>query len=138
MGSEEMSKAFKSFIRQGSSPRELSELMNELKTDGPRGTVVLAGALIDDFLRSAIEATLVELTEDEKKELFEGSGLLATFSARIKIGYAMGIYGRKTRHDLNTMRELRNAYAHVANKSIAFDTPSVVSLLRGCHCAGDI
>jgi DNA-binding MltR family transcriptional regulator len=76
---------------------------------------------------------MVKLTPEEHDQLFIGTGPLATFSAKIRLGYALGIYGRKTRHDLDVVREIRNAFAH-AQKVITFENQEIANLCSGFHC----
>src|SRR5262249_54463894 len=77
------------------------------------------------------------------RELFEGMGPLATFSAKIKLGYALGFYGPRTRHDFLIFNEIRNAFAHAPhpltfkNKSIANRTTGLFVVSRRLK-TGDI
>jgi hypothetical protein len=43
----------------------------------------------------------VSLSQTDLDRLFEGDNPLATFSAEIKLGYALGNFGQQTRADLN-------------------------------------
>ena len=97
---------------------------------------MIAVSHIDDLLKGAIKYRMVNLTSDDEEVLFSGFGPLATFSARIRIAYALGIVGKKTRHDLDLMREIRNAMAH-SRRAIGFDTPEVLKLFRQLHCLKD-
>jgi hypothetical protein len=45
----------------------------------------------------------------------------------------LSIIGPKTHHDLETIREIRNALAHTSLK-IDFDTKEVIALCNGLHC----
>ncbi|MGM4967818.1 MltR family transcriptional regulator [Tardiphaga sp. 1201_B9_N1_1] len=56
--------------------------------------------------------------------LFEGEAPLSSFSAKIKIGYALGLYGKIVRDDLDTIRTVRNAFAH-STVHLDFKTPAV-------------
>jgi DNA-binding MltR family transcriptional regulator len=65
---------------------------------------------------------------------------LATFAARIRIGYALGIYGPKTRDDLTFIRHVRNVFAHTRH-AVDFDTKEIsdasnqISLADRCGLA---
>jgi hypothetical protein len=89
---------------------EFDELWANMTDDGMHGTVMIAVSHIDGLLKGAITYRMVNLTSDDEEVLFSGFGPLATFSARIRIAYALGIIGKKTRHDLDLMREIRNAW----------------------------
>jgi DNA-binding MltR family transcriptional regulator len=75
---------------------------------------------------------MVSLSIEERDRLFTGTGPLSSFSTKIQLAYAMGIIGKKVRHDLDTIREMRNAMAH-ASKQINFETKEIVTLCRGLH-----
>ncbi len=76
---------------------------------------------------------MVALTDDETNKLFSGSAPLGSFATRIGLAYALGIYGPRTRHDLQILKDIRNAFAH-ANLAINFDTREVADLCCSFHC----
>jgi DNA-binding MltR family transcriptional regulator len=61
--------------------------------------------------------------------LVADSGPLRSFYTKIAMGYALGIYDKNIRSDLNIVRTIRNAFAH-SKKLIQFDHPAVVAELR--------
>ena len=65
--------------QQRPTPDEFEALVDELKTDGPRGAAVTAGALVDDMLRNLLEDRMVTLTQEEKNNLFSSFGPLSSF-----------------------------------------------------------
>jgi len=56
------------------------------------------------------------------------NGPLNSFSSKIVIGYALGIYDERMRNDLDIVRKIRNAFAH-SRKLIQFDDPLIVNEL---------
>jgi DNA-binding MltR family transcriptional regulator len=128
-----MPTGLKKLLKTRPAAKEISALVAEIKTDGPRGAAVVAGALVDDILRDLLLSRMVALTNDETNRLFSGSAPLGSFATRIALGYALGIYGPRTRHDLQTLKDIRNAFAH-ANRVISFDTREVANLCSGFHC----
>jgi len=56
------------------------------------------------------------------------NGPLGTFSAKIKIGHALGIYTKGFREELDVMRHIRNAFAHSWEK-LDFSSPAII---MGC------
>lgn len=86
--------------------------LSDIRDGNPRVAAILAGARVQSVLRQAILFNLVPLKSKEDDDLFDRSGPLATFSAQIKIGYALGLYGTKVRHDLDVIRDIRNEFAH--------------------------
>jgi DNA-binding MltR family transcriptional regulator len=136
-GEATMAKGLKELLKAPPEEDELRVLWAELAKDSTRGSVVLGAALIDDILRDVIKHQMVKLTNKEGKELFGWNGPLESFSSRIRMAYALGIIGRRTRHDLDAIREIRNAMAH-GKRAIDFDTPELHSALKGLHCLRDI
>src|ERR1051326_7379863 len=93
------------------NPFSLEEIINEIQTDGPRGAILLSCSLMEALLIGVIKTKMVKLTNREQDELFEGANApLSTFSAKIKTAYALGCYGPRTRHDLETLRKIRNPF----------------------------
>jgi DNA-binding MltR family transcriptional regulator len=133
-----MSKVLKKLSAcHGGQPEEIAKFFEEMKSDSARGAVAAISALVEEELGIAIKSKMVSLSKDEGEALFEYSGPLATLSARINIGYALGLYGKKAKKDLNLVREIRNAFVH-AKRHIDFDAPEVVQLCRqfysvACH-----
>jgi len=99
----------------------LADLFSE-KND--QAFAVTIAAILDGVVERTVRKKLVCLNKREEKELFDGTGPLATFSARIRIGYALGLFDRFIRDDLETIREIRNAFAHT-KKVISFDSAEV-------------
>jgi hypothetical protein len=128
-----MASALKKVLMQSPTSEDIKTLVGEVKTENPRAAAVVAGAVIDDILRQVIVSRMVVLTDDENQKLFGSYGPLGSFGSRIGIGYAMGIYGPKTRQDLLTLKKIRNAFAH-AILVIGFETPAVAQLCSKFNC----
>lgn len=93
-------------------------------------SIALIGAsVVDKALEVAIRSRLKPLNDTEAKRIFSygSQGPLADISARIKMAYAMGIFGPKTRRDLDHIRLVRNAFAHSLTL-IRFDSPEVADI----------
>nr|WP_249151159.1 MltR family transcriptional regulator [Bradyrhizobium sp. JYMT SZCCT0180] len=105
--------------------------------DGARGSILAGTSLIEDVLEGAISHTFSHLSKNELKELFEGTAPLSTFSAKIKIAYAIGVVGPMTRHDLEKLRELSNAFAHSA-RHLTFELPEIASIVRSLNALKDV
>jgi DNA-binding MltR family transcriptional regulator len=71
--------------------------------------------------------------EKGPKDLFGSMKPLSSFSAKIRMGFALRLYGERTFHDLELLRELRNLFAH-GKLAIDFDTPEVKSAINQFHC----
>ena len=115
--------ALKALSRRPITLSEVFALFVALDSESDRAFAILACTTVEDALESAIKARLVDgLSNEDTSRLFEGDNPLSTFSALIKIGFAMGVYGPVARADMNCLRDIRNAFAH-AKMPITFDTP---------------
>jgi hypothetical protein len=113
------------------NPYDLDEILSEIRGGSARSAVLLSASLIDTVLGGAIREKMRPLTDKEQEEIFFGEGPLSTFSSRIKVAYALNVFGKRTRHDLDALRKIRNDFAHSVEK-IEFD--SLKDKLAGFHC----
>jgi hypothetical protein len=128
----------KKFVKARPDMGEVEEILRAIQTDSPRAAAMIAGSMIDDILKGAIKFRMpTKLTADEEDEMFSGTGPLSTFSSRIAMAYALNVIGRKTRHDLLLLKEIRNAFAHTL-RHLTFDTPELEKRCREFHCARDV
>jgi len=126
--------ALKQLLRKVPTIEEFEQAHTELRRDGARGAVILGATIVEHQIRDLLVSRLrPDLTYAELEELFGPSRPLASFATKIKLGYAMQIYGLKTRHDLELLRELSNLFAH-SRTVITFATPEVVDTLRQFIC----
>jgi hypothetical protein len=93
-----------------------------------RARIILAASILDQLLRFLILAHFPEIDDEDMaqvNDLFEGdSAPLGSFSSRIKIGFALGIFGPKTKQDLERIKAIRNACAH-SRVAVHFEAPEV-------------
>jgi hypothetical protein len=87
---------------------------------------LICATFVEKAIEVAILAHLAPNDEEANKRIFsyDYRGPISDFSAKIKVGYAMGIYGPKTRSDLDLIRDIRNAFAH-SLQPISFKTGEV-------------
>lgn len=123
MGSKSNSTSSKlrDLSRQGLT---LSELFIPRPDRDDRSCAIVLGAALDAELEEQIQSRMVELEAAEIKGLFGEGSPLGSFAAKVKIGYAFGVFGPRTRSDLDLIRQIRNAFAH-ARRPITFDTSEV-------------
>jgi hypothetical protein len=131
-----MASSLNKLLKRRPTQEELDQIEEEFATDGPRGVAILASVQVEDVLGGALLQRMVELTDDEYGQLFQGTAPLATFSAKIRLGYALGIFGKKTRHDMDILRQIRNVFAH-ARTPVDFDAPEIAGLCAGFNCLVD-
>lgn len=114
---------------------EFKIVRRALREESDRGCALFAAAYLDTALEALLKASFVE---DRKVEgdLFEGTAPLSSFSAKIKLAYFLGIISDQCRRDLDTIRKIRNDFAHDAT-IISFETQSIAdrcyNLGFSCH-----
>lgn len=106
-------------------PDEVLELRQLLGIESDRGCVLAAVAYLETELARLLQKVLIE---DKKlfKELFEGSGPLATFFSKIELAYGLGHLSPFVRRDLHLIRKIRNIFAHHAG-DITFDNEDIAA-----------
>jgi DNA-binding MltR family transcriptional regulator len=107
---------------------DLLDSQKEFDSASDRAFVILWASRLDEYLRYALPHKLrPAISKGALDKLFEENGPLTTFSAKIILGYAVGLYGLKTFHDLEVIRQLRNEFAH-STKALTFSTKEVVAV----------
>ncbi|MDD2734074.1 MAG: MltR family transcriptional regulator [Desulfuromonadaceae bacterium] len=110
---------------------EFKIVRRALREESDRGCALFAAAYLDTALEALLKASFVEGRKAEG-ELFEGTAPLSSFSAKIKLAYFLGIISDQCRRDLDTIRKIRNDFAHDAT-IISFETRSIADR---CHNLG--
>lgn len=95
------------------SPSKWLKLLNaELDHASDRSCAIVAASIIETLLVDLLKATLVA-PPAPRDEFFEGAnGPISTFSARIDLGYHLGLIGGQMTRDLHIIRRIRNDFAH--------------------------
>ena len=88
----------------------LRAILEEVGRRPLRASVITATALMDTMLEKVISAFIIE--DADKKALFDYSGCMSTFSAKIEMSYVLGLISKELRDDLNRYRRIRNKCAH--------------------------
>jgi hypothetical protein len=95
----------------------------------PIATAVWGAAMVEHELESLIRRRIARNDDDTWNDLVDTGGALSTFSAKITLGYALGFYDESMRHNLDIVRNIRNAFAH-AKQSIDFSHVLITAELR--------
>jgi DNA-binding MltR family transcriptional regulator len=89
---------------------------------------------VEDSLRALLISRMAPgVGKDGPKDLFVPMKPLSSFNAKIRMGFALKLYGERTFHDLELLRELRNLFAH-GKLAIDFNTPGVKWAINQFHC----
>jgi DNA-binding MltR family transcriptional regulator len=103
-------------------------ILREVASEKDRGAAIVIVAFLEDGLETAIKSRLVRDANTEHK-MFRGTGPLATLSAKIELGFLLGMYGKVERNDLHRIREIRNEFAHKFN-GITFEDQRIRDLIK--------
>ena len=91
-----------------------------------RSAVLNFAESLNEGLRDLLRGRAV--TGKSADDLFKERGPLAAFAARLDAAHAFGLITDSERRDLDLIRQIRNAFAHVSLGSLAdisFDQPAV-------------
>ena len=116
---------------------ELERYYDELNGASDRAAAILAAAYFEGKLGDAIMCRFAQISSAflEQIELgyrvFKDYDPIRDFSAKIEIGFALGLYNNEicTRKNLQKAREIRNKFAH-ASKPIEFDNAQIATICR--------
>lgn len=97
-------------------------MLSELEAESDRGAGLIAVAWVDDALGHLLRQHFVD--DDAADALLIGDVPLATFSAKIKMAYALGCISKEMVDDLTLLRKVRNEFAH-DRTDIKFTKPSI-------------
>ena len=99
----------------------------ELRNASDRSVAILIGANVErDLERLLLESLVHVKDEDAIGRLIGRGGALSTFYGNSHLGYAVGLYGIKELGNLESIRRIRNVFAH-APSIVRFDTPEIVA-----------
>ena len=102
------------------------DIIHELDHQTDRGVALIASALVELGLGRLMRCRMVHY-EDCDEIIFAREGApLGTFSARIKMARSMGVIGRLTEAHLDSIRLIRNQFAHSPLK-IDFSHPAIAA-----------
>ncbi len=116
-----MSNPVKDFL--AAQMAEIVAFRHALSAESDRGCVLFAAAYLEEALKDLLCCSLVKNKHIEN-DLFDGTAPLATFSAKIKFAYYLGKISAVSRRDLDTIRAIRNNFAH-SPKVISFTEQSI-------------
>ncbi len=120
-------KAFKELLRSEPTFLDLPMMEVEFYGESDRAAILLSATLAE----LAIEVSLKRLLRDDKStlDLFDHEAPLGSFSGKIKLAFALRLFDKKTKHDLELIRHLRNGFAH-DRRHLTFATPQVADICK--------
>jgi hypothetical protein len=119
-----VSSALRKLRLRGTSQQYLEEFYRQINAEeNDRGAAILAAITVDIMLTNTIIRRLPK-GAPMYTQVFENQGPLGTFDGKIVIAQAFGIIGPNTRKNLDTIKHIRNTFAH-AGIPITFSTPEI-------------
>jgi DNA-binding MltR family transcriptional regulator len=85
---------------------------------------IVGAAMLEEQLLRALLTKMRPLNAKLKNKLFDGYGPLSSFSAKIDMSYALSTVTKEQHDDLNTVRKIRNDFAH-SKSPVNFDSPQI-------------
>ena len=93
---------------------DYQQLVKLYHKETPRAAAILAGSYIEYFLGKYLKSFMRK--DVDEKNIFEGFGPFSTFAQRINTAYAFNLIAKQEKDDLNTIKEIRNYFAHHPKK----------------------
>lgn len=119
-------KGLRELSRERATGEELNLLLEEIPKATDRHAVILLCSLLQSYLCVMIIRHLKNDDVDTLEELYEHGGPLSSFYSQIHLAYALGLFDKKIKRDLNTVRTIRNVFAHAA-KPVSFKTDRILA-----------
>jgi DNA-binding MltR family transcriptional regulator len=114
-----------------SVPESFDRMLRELIGESDRGCALVSAAYLDSSLEQALRAKLWNDQHCVKKAvepLFDQMGPLSSFSAKIKLVYAMQLITAEQFKILEIVRRIRNQFAHSFDEA-SFTSPDILQLV---------
>jgi hypothetical protein len=89
-------------------------IARELGNQTDRGVAIIAGAYIEDLLSTCLKSRLHLSHKSLENRIFGRQGSLNSFSSKIDMGLALGLYQEREWRDFHTIRDIRNEFAQVS------------------------
>lgn len=109
-----------------------SKFLKEFQSESDRGAAILGASMLDEKLKAVTKSFLIDCKQS--KELIEGyNAALGTFSSRLNLCFAMGLLSQNEYEDCNTIRKIRNDFAHKFELDFSFSDKRISSLCWNLH-----
>jgi hypothetical protein len=106
---------------------KLRDSITRSEKQGHAAIVVRLTSILEYDLERSIKRKFRSLSREKRNRLFEGYGPLSTFAAKIDLAYALDITTDAIDTELNTMRRIRNKFAH-SKERLSLDEEPIKTL----------
>jgi DNA-binding MltR family transcriptional regulator len=87
-----------------------NKLVKEFQQESDRSVIIVAVSYIENYLEYCLKKRFVKHTV--VNSLFDGYAPLSTLSAKIDIGFSIGLLNEEIHSELHKLRKIRNLSAH--------------------------
>ncbi|MFW6030422.1 MAG: MltR family transcriptional regulator [Halanaerobiales bacterium] len=94
-----------------------------LLKESDRGSVLMAASYLEDLLEKLLQKFFVN-ENSLTNTLFNGYGVLSSFSSKIDLSYLLGLISNNAQKKLHLIRKIRNEFAH-SSDFIGFSEASI-------------
>jgi len=109
--------------------KELNQFLHEFQKESDRAAAVLAGCYLDEMLELLLKKFLIQDSKFIEKYILGNSPSVAidSFGKKTRIAYALGLLREVEYSDLETVRRIRNEFAHQIH-GLSFETQKINDL----------
>lgn len=105
-------------------------VFRKLAGETDTGIAIVSAAYVDDCLKRLFSLNVDTSSRKIFKVITEFNGPLGTFSSRIDLAFAFGLISKNTHQRLNSIRKIRNDFAHHPF-GISFNTEKIKNKILG-------
>jgi len=106
---------------------KFSKFLKEFQDESDRGASIMAASMLDEKLKTILYNFLIDCKQT--KGLLDGYGApIGTFSSRLNLAFALGLISEYEFDDCNTIRKIRNDFAHKFELDFSFENQKINSL----------
>jgi|GEM_PF-3186318 len=88
------------------------EIFDSLQAESDRGCVLVVGSMIELVIEEQISRRIIPAVNKSGELVGRGSKPISSFSAKIDLAYALGLFPEEEWRVYHQLRELRNTCAH--------------------------
>jgi hypothetical protein len=108
------------FSASAKDANDIAAILGELGHESDRAAGLVGAVLVEDSLTVLIRSRL-RPDEDLLNQVLHPSGPLSAFSVKINIGHLLGLFSPVARKELETIKEIRNEFAHRVARSFSLE-----------------
>ena len=121
--------ALRRLSRKFPTPPELEKIINELDKQPDIGAVMVSSSILDALLERLLVMKFAFKYSSLLGQIFDNRGPLSDFYGKILVAHAFRIIPPGSFNELNSIKAIRNAFAH-AKTHISFDDKHVAKELE--------